>query len=105
MVEVLVYLARADGRFVQKEKDAVRRHVIAWHGSQARGAPFHPDPGRVKVDREQFLGALATVAALPEPLRLATLHAAIEVAEASVGVNEDEAVVLAEIEAALFPAP
>lgn len=103
MVFVLVYVARADGRFVAKEKAAVLPLLSAWSAGLGGVPSALVDLSRVHVSLADFGNALDTLSHATEEVRLATTTGAVTIAQASAGVKEDELVVLAAIEDKLFP--
>lgn len=101
MVHVLVYLARADGRFEAKEKESIRPLLTSWSRSIGDVPPELIDLGKIRVDHKMFRGALAVLIDASSEIKVAVLTGAVTVAEASAGVKEDEAAVLRQIEAGL----
>lgn len=102
MVFLLVYLARADGRFEAKEKESIRPILSSWSRGIGEIPPGLVDLARIQVDHNEFRQALAALVDAPQEIKVAVLTAAVRVAEASAGVKEDEAAVLRQIEAGLY---
>lgn len=103
MVGVMVFTARVDGRVAPTEAETVRRFVFAWGRNLASAADLK-GVASSRVSRVEYLQSLRLLSRSPREVRESVLAGAVAVADASVGIREDEAAVLMEI-AAMFGLP
>lgn len=89
-IAVLIYVARIDGRFTEKERRVIAEFISQKTGGEVPSDKLEGDLRRTYCDEEEFQNHLDRLEVLPEKEKVALVEAAHRVAEATKDIDQDE---------------